>query len=617
MMYEYYVDWRLRGDDYNEHFGNGLTLSMGESVQDMEIVSREPDKTVFRGKKGHTLTCFHEKKGDVTECRTLFENTTSETAVLELFSSFAIKGITADHICRATSFWSAEGKLLRQKLTDINMERSWANHGIRVEKFGQIGTMPVRKWFPFLVLEDSGTGHFLGVQLYCASSWQIEVLRRDESIYIQGGIADRDYGSWTKEIPAGGSFSAPKAVVAEGSSLYEVCDKLVKAQKSGMVETDKDLPVIFNEWCTTWGDPSYDKLEKIANRIEGSGIRYLVIDAGWYKRNEEEDWFRAIGDWRPSPILFPDGIKAAADMIRSHGLIPGLWCEFENVGTLADAFNETEHLQKRDGFPVTVGSRRFWDLRDPWVWEYLDEKVLRLLKDNGFGYVKVDYNENIGAGVDGAESYGEGLRQSVEESRRYFRHLHEEMPELVIENCSSGGHRLEPSMMELVSQASFSDAHECTSIPIIAANLQLLIRPEQSQIWAVLREKDDVHRLNYTLAAGFLGRLCISGDVVELSDEQWARAREAIDFYGKIKHIIRDGCTTMIDAAPGDYNIPQGYQVVVRSLGKQQLVVVHTFENGANPPIDKYLEGRKVVARFGSDLDGDFRGCAYLLEESK
>ncbi len=610
---EFYVEWRLKGDNYFDSFGNGLTLSRSESVQKMEKVSENEQETLFKGCKGHEIKVAHIKRDGITEIRTVFENKTDAPARLELLSSFAIKGIKADRIHRAASFWSAEGKLLSQDITDLDMEISWAKHGIRIEKYGQLGSMPVRKYFPFLALEDTETGHFIAVQLYIASSWQIEILNKEGELFVQGGIADRDFGSWFKDIAPGESFEAPRAVVAEGSSLYEVCDKLVKAQHPRIAKNDEDMPIIFNEWCTSWGSPSFEMLEKIAKRLEGSGVRYLVIDDGWYKHNPDDDWYTTTGDWNQCKAFYPNGIREAADMIRSHGLIPGIWFEYENVGTTSKASLEYDHLQKRDGDVVTVGARRFWDMRQDWVREYLDRKVIELLKEGDFGYLKVDYNENYGAGVDGAESYGEAVRQSVVASQDYFRHITEELPELVIENCSSGGHRLEPSMMELVSMASFSDAHEAKSIPLIAANLHRLIRPEQSQIWAVLRAKDDIHRLNYTLSSTFLGRLCLSGDIFDLSDEQWDRALEAIEYYEKIKHIIKDGYTCAIDTNVKDYSRPMGYQAVLRTLGKEALLIVHTFENGANPPIEKYLEGRKVVAEYGSELDGDFRGKAYYL----
>ena len=611
---EYTVQWRLKGDDYAGSFGNGFTLANGESVACMKKSYENDDETVFEGKNGHIVTCLHKKENGVTVLKTVFENKTDSYADLELLSSFAINGIKADRIHRATSFWSAEGKLLSQDLTELNMEPSWAKHGLRIEKFGQIGSMPVRKWFPFLVLEDTENNVFSGVQLYCPSSWQIEIITKDKSVSINGGLADRDFGQWTKRIAPHKSFTSPKAVFATGKSLLEVCDKLVKAQHPDTAEIDSDLPVIFNEYCFSWGNPTLENIKKAAGKLKGSGVRYFVIDSGWYKK-PEADWFSASGDWIPEKSLFPNGIKEAADIIRSNGMIPGLWFEFETLGKDSKGYNDNENLLSRDSFPVTAGGRRFWDMRKEAVKEFLDGRVISLLKENGFGYIKVDYNENIGAGADGSESYGEALRQTVEASRNYFVRMKKLIPGLVIENCSSGGHRLEPSFMEVSTMASFSDAHETASIPLIAANLHRLIRPEQSQIWAVLRKDADIHRINYLLTGGFLGRLCLSGEIYELENEKWELALKAIEFYGKIRHIIRDGFTSVIRSDVKDYSDPAGYQAVLRTLPDSALLIVHTFKNTANPPVNDLLEGYDIDDEFGSPLDGEFRGKAFLLRK--
>ena len=89
--------------------------------------------------------------------------------------------------------------------------------------------------------------------------------------------------------------------------------------------------------------------------------------------------------------------------------------------------------------------------------------------------------------------------------------------------------------------ASFSDAHECQEIPIIAANLHRLIHPAQSQIWAVVRREDSVKRIVYSVANTFLGRMCISGDVTELTEEQWDAIDRGIAFYHKIAPVIKNG----------------------------------------------------------------------------
>lgn len=604
---------KLRGDDFNGHFTNGLSMANSQSVHRCKKAFEDNNKTVFKAEE-YTVTAYHIKKDDAYECYTVFKNTSSQSLTLDMLASFCIENIDADIIHRATSFWSAEGKLLTQSLVDINMERSWSGHGTRVEKFGQIGSMPVRKWFPFIALENSKATEFIGVQLYCASSWQIELFRNSDPLTLAGGLADFDYGHWCKTVKAGDSFTSPKAVVAFGNSLNDVCDRLVKAQKPRISNVDKDMPVIFNEYCTTWGNPTKENIEKIAKKISGSGIKYLVIDSGWYKK-PEEDWWATIGDWNESKELFPNGIKEVCDLIKSYGLIPGIWFEFEKVAWLSDIYNKTEHLLKRDGVPVSVDGQRFLDMRDSWSIDYLTEKVINFLRNNGFGYIKIDYNDSIGVGCDGAESLGEGLRQTVLGTQKFFKKISDELPDLVIESCSSGGHRLEPSMMELVSQASFSDAHECLSIPLIGANVQRLIRPEQSQIWAVLREKDDIHRINYSLTAGFLGRLCLSGEIFDLKDEYWDNVIDAIAFYDKIRDIIKNGKTTIIESSARDYNNPTGYQAVLREYNNRALLIIHTFKNGANPPIDKYLNSWNITEAFGSELDNDYRGKALLLKK--
>lgn len=607
------IQFKVRGDDFGGHYINGISMTDSESMWKSKLISEDNDKSVYESEDGYQITAYHIKKKNVFECYTVFENNADNVAVLEMISSFAITDFEGDILHRTTSFWSAEGKLLSQKLTSLNMERSWSGHGARIEKFGQIGSMPVRKWFPFAAVENSNTKEVIGVQLYCPSSWQIELFRHKEPLTLAGGLADFDYGHWCKNINPGEKFVTPKAMVAVSDNPEKVCDMLVKAQNPDISPVDEDLPVIFNEYCTSWGNPTIENLEKTAKKLQGSGVKYLVMDSGWYKE-EGKNWWDTIGDWNVSKELFPNGLKEVCDMIKSYGLIPGIWFEMENVAPLSRIYGQTEHLLSRMGTPLNVSGHRFLDLRDEWCVNYLDEKVIKLLSESGYGYLKVDYNENIGVGCDGAESLGEGLRQYVLASQNYFKRIKEQLPDLVIENCASGGHRLEPSTMELCSQASFSDAHECTCIPIIAANVQRMIKPSQSQIWAVLRGTDDIHRTYYSLISGFLGRLCISGEIFDLQEENWQITLDAIRFYEEIKGIIKNGFTSLIECNAEDYYEPEGYQIVLRECEDKALLLVHTFRNGANPPYEKVLADWLVEKTFGSSLDGDFRAKAFLLK---
>ncbi len=131
-------------------------------------------------------------------------------------------------------------------------------------------------------------------------------------------------------------------------------------------------------------------------------------------------------------------------------------------------------------------------MRDPWVKLYLQEKVIDFLKEHDIGYLKIDYNENFGIGFDGA-SFGEESRQQLEASQQFIREIQKAAPGLVIENCSSGGH---PKRRFNATPVLFYDQH-------------------------------------------LLGRMCLSGDINELSETQWAVIEECRAFYEECKLLIK------------------------------------------------------------------------------
>ena len=62
--------------------------------------------------------------------------------------------------------------------------------------------MPVRKWFPFVAVEDTEAGVVWGAQLAWSGSWQMEIFRQHDDLAISGGLADREFGHWMKTIAA-------------------------------------------------------------------------------------------------------------------------------------------------------------------------------------------------------------------------------------------------------------------------------------------------------------------------------------------------------------------------------------------------------------------------------
>ncbi len=608
------VQTKFVGEPYPDGFIHGHSmknsLMLGEiKFKEQKVEGENPLRitTISEGNGVETRHILEYVPGSLY--LTMYSQVIShkETAELELFTSYNLCGFSSlggglrmeDYVLhRMQSKWSMEGKLESNEFLDLQLEPAWLRIGANSVRFGQVGSMPVRRYFPWMVAEDKKFGYSIGVQLAHPASWQMEVYNKDERVAFSGGLADREFGHWTKKMQKEELFESPKAYLTVAKEDVDgISYRLTSSQWKNLErvpEVEKSLPIIFNEYCTTWGNPSQENMLKIVDAIKGKGIQYCVIDAGWHVK-DGNDW-SDIGDWITNEKLFPKGLKYVADKIKEAGMLPGIWYEMEVVGKDSEVFKKPEYLLQRDGYPLQTCFRRFLDLRKDIVQDYLEERVINQLEEWGFDYLKVDYNDNIGIGCDGAESLGEGLRQNMMASQKFWRKLGERLPNLVIENCSSGGHRLEPSMQALASMASFSDAHEWKAISVIAANVTRAILPAQSQIWAVLRKEDDEKRLYYSLACTFLGRMCLSGDVYDIKDWQWEIVQRAINFYKMCAPVIKNGRNFRVGPHVKSYNHLKGWQAVCRKSADEQelLVVLHTFEEcepGQTISLAEFAEG--------------------------
>lgn len=600
------VHCKLLGDAYAGSYAGGITMMNSSTVSafsyDFQQVTKQEDgiriDTCLRDKRGYELVHHLDYVfGEYAALSSVtFSNRSSHPVTLEELSSFCLNELTPFQkgagkgllLHRIRSKWSGEGRLHTETIEDLQLEPNWSRWQPHSERFGQNGSLPVKKYFPFAAVEDSLTNVIWGAQLGIESSWQIEAYRRDDALTLCGGIADREEGQWMKKIPAGESFTTPWALVSVCMGTIDmVCQRLTWSGNRWVEkgpDSEGHLPILFNEYCTTWGLPSHENIRRILTAIKGKGIEYFVIDCGWFVK-EGKPWDRSMGDYIPSPRLFPDGLSKTTEMIREAGMKPGIWFEIDNLGEEADSYQKEEHLLKRDGYTLTTANRRFWNMSDPWVEAHLSGLVIGQLKQYGFSYMKMDYNDTIGIGCDHPDSLGEGLRANMEASVNFVRKVKKEIPGIILENCASGGHKLEPLMMSLCSMASFSDAHECEEIPVIAMNLHRCILPRQSQIWAVIRQTDSLKRIAFTMANTFFGRMCLSGDVTGLTDSQWKMIEEGITFYRRLVPAIKCGFSYFFSEKGSSDRILTGWQAVIRveCLPRMREASCHGIDGGAHP----------------------------------
>lgn len=617
------VQISLRNDRYIYPYARGLSMRNTQTAYDLTYIKQTCETignttqivTKFKGK--NNLIVKHHmvyRQTPVLESYVTVENNGVDAVDIRMLASFSLNGITPFddddahdtlHMHRMRSYWSAEGRQENSSIEDVMLDMSWSKWATKSERFGQVGTLPVRKYFPFIGIEDTKNNVTWGANIAWGGSWQMEAYRRQENLAISGGLADYEFGHWNKILNVGEKFTTPSAyiTVCQGG-IDDVCNRLLEHQQSALMvpSSEESLPIIYNEYCDTWNHPTEQSIKKQLEALKGMGTEYFVIDAGWFQTKLDPN---ISDDWEVNEKAFPNGLQYTVDNIREAGMLPGIWFEFECAHINSEMFKQyPDFFIKEDGQTVISTNRAFWDFSKPEVIDYLKVKVVDFLKQYGFSYLKIDYNDTVGYGIDGPATSGENLCNHVKGVYKFLELIKQEIPEIVIENCASGGHRLEPKFMNITSMSSFSDAHETKDIPIIAADLHNLVLPKQSQIWVVFRKDDDIRRIQYSLANSFLGRMCLSGPIYELEEERINIVKQAISLYRKVHKIIKEGRSFVYRSPMGATLHTTGWQVVVRESSdrSEALVICHRFAENCdeviNLPID-FLGGYEIADSFG------------------
>lgn len=510
------------------------------------------------------------------------------------------------------SNWSGEGKLYSVSTDKLAFEPSWSGLGIRLEKWSQTGTMPARGQLPFVALEDKESGTTWAAAMEAPASWVIETVFRNGNLSFGGGRGDFLTAHWRKTLKKGERIVSDRAyVTAVSGGLDRACARLVKAYDDfeNLKSLEESLPVLYNEYCYSWGKPREKNLVRMLPFVKKLGCAYFVVDDGWFSKDYGEG-AKELGDWDTDLNAFPNGLKAFCEEVRAQGMIPGVWYEFESVTEGSKIYRERpDLLLTYHGKIINHNGRAFLDFRKEETLEYLRKKVIGTLSENNIGYMKVDYNENIGLGVDGEEGYGEGLRQHIEGVIRFFEEIKRALPELVLEICSSGGMRHEPRFLKLADMVSFSDAHENASGVNVACNLHRYIPPRKMQIWATIRDEYSLEDVRFTMAKSMLGRCCLSGNLSNKSREVLNELERAVSFYRSIVPVIKEGETLFIeDSEIKSYFAPKGRTALVRQSRDKKEKLLYAFSMDA-PSCDFEVEvgNCKVVNAYNLPEDFEIR----------
>jgi len=185
----------------------------------------------------------------------------------------------------------------------------------------------------------------------------------------------------------------------------------------------------------------------LAERYRQFGLdtEYWWIDAGWY----EGGWPNGVGNWFPRRDGFPNGLKPVSDALRKMDMGFILWFEPERV--YRDTWLDREHpdwvLRLADN------PNGLLDLGNPEARRWLTDYISDMIGREGISIYRQDFNIDPLPYWHAADRPD---RQGITEVRHVtglyaiWDELLAEHPDLIIDNCASGGRRLD---LEAISRS--------------------------------------------------------------------------------------------------------------------------------------------------------------------
>lgn len=425
---------------------------------------------------------------------------------------------------------------------------------------GSFSGMSSAECNPLFFVSDANagenSGEVYGFNLMYSASHEISAEKTPYGgLRILHGIQSENL-SYT--VPSGEKFTSPCSLSTYSDKGFNGASENFHRFVSKAVLRKKEIPVMLNTWEAVYFSMNEDKMKKLADNAAAAGFECLVIDDGWFSgRNDDTT---SLGDWREDIKKFPGGMKALSSYFASKGLKTGIWIEPEMISRKSYLFRtHSEYALADDRLRPVVGrSQYILDLTNSSVAKYVEESVSRLVEEYGAGYVKWDFNRRFAeVKADKGSGY---FYDYISALYAILARLNEKYPQLIIENCASGGGRFDLGMAYYTSCGWASD----NTNPLSRARIQrgvsygyplsfTLNHVAASPGHQTRRASDIKDRIN----TAFLGVFGVQADISVMSEDEADELRQAVSLYKVFRKELYDSTVYRLSEDSDGYVIMQ------------------------------------------------------------
>ncbi len=333
-----------------------------------------------------------------------------------------------------------------------------------------------------------------------SGNWCLRFEPADDGVLISGGLHD---WAFEKTLAMGEALESPRVVLAFGSSLDETARQFARVGRRWWIPHNalsSALPVEWNHWWS-YEDVEIDETVFRANAAAAAalGVELCTLDAGWFGVSHAGSgevgvgWHDLRGDWElVNAARFPSGIRALADEVHALGMKFGLWCEIEGLGPRAALSDRRpDFAALRDGDPLG-----YVCMGNPDAEQWAFETLSRLIREYDADWIKLDFNLEPFAGcnrTDHGHGAGDGLYAHYRGYYRLLDQIRAAFPEVVLENCASGGLRIDLEMLRHTHLTFLSDPDWLTHDLQVFWGATTMLPADACLHWSASEWRSDSH----------------------------------------------------------------------------------------------------------------------------
>ena len=301
---------------------------------------------------------------------------------------------------------------------------------------------------PFFNIHKTGKGYIFAIGW--TGQWNCELSRTEEDVTIKTKLEDTEFYLLPGEKIRTSSF----VLMPYEGTVIESHNKWRKLVKKDFSLLGKEGRGDYGPLCAgIWGGMTTQNVLDRLNALTENNLpfEYLWMDAGWYGEdtqptaNEfEGDWGRHTGDWTVSPLIHTNGLKDVSEAVHNAGMKFLLWFEPERVinGTPITHSHPEYFISSDD----TNTSNLVLDLGREDAWQYCFDTLSSMIADIGIDCYRQDFNMSplpYWRKNDAEHRKGITEIKHIMGMYRLWDALLEKFPTLIIDDCASGGRRID------------------------------------------------------------------------------------------------------------------------------------------------------------------------------